>query len=255
MLENSQTLLHLDKIDYSYPSSQVVLNELSLAIKPGESIVLLGANGSGKSTLLKILGGLLFAKQGKFMAFGHEISERLLARDPFGIYFRTKVGMLFQNSDAQLFNPTVEDEIAFGPIQLGEKEKNIDARVNAIMAQLGVVHLRERSPFALSGGEKRKVAIASILVMEPDVLLLDEPTAGLDSRSAKILVDILLDYRAQGKTLITATHDLHIVSQIASRVIVMGEDRRIIADDNASNILGNHELLHRGNLIHFHPGT
>ena len=251
-MQENKPLLELDQIDFSYGPALAVMKKLSLSVAEGESLVLLGANGCGKSTLLKVLGGLLFARQGEFTAFDRTITAKLLTRDPFGIYFRASIGMLFQNSDAQLFNPTVAEEIAFGPQQFGDDPADVEARVETIMDQLSITHLKDRNPFALSGGEKRKVAIASILVMTPQVLLLDEPTTGLDARSSRILLNMLLSYRSQGKTLVTATHDLHIVPELASRVIVVGEDRSIIADDTATKILGNHELLHRANLIHFH---
>ena len=215
-------------------------------------MVILGANGCGKTTLLKLLAGLLFPQRGRYRAFGREITEPLLSRDPFGIYFRKEVGVLFQNVDAQLFNPTVVDEIAFGPLQLNEPPHVLQRTVQESLDRFGLRHLAGRPPFALSGGEKKKVALAAMLAVEPQVLLLDEPTAGLDPRSSRTLVDIILDAQGDGKTVVTSTNDLHIVPEIAGRVVVFGEDRRILASGTPEAILQDRAILRAANLIHRH---
>jgi cobalt/nickel transport system ATP-binding protein len=245
-------LLELADIHYAYREGIPALSGLSLAVRPGERIAVLGANGCGKSTLLRLLAGLIFPQKGSYRAFGREIDDRLLSRDPFGMFFRKEVGILFQNSDAQLFNPTVEDEIAFGPMQMNDPPREIRSKVRNALETFGIGSLADRAPYELSGGEKKKVAIASVLVMDPQVLLLDEPTAGLDPRSSRELVDVILQAEAEGKTVVTATHDLHIVAEIARRILVFGEDRRILASGTPEEILTDRSLLLAANLVHLH---
>jgi cobalt/nickel transport system ATP-binding protein len=250
--ETVTPLLELADIHYAYREGIPAISGLSLSVSPGERIAVVGANGCGKSTLLKLLAGLIFPQQGSYRAFGREIDERLLSRDPFGIFFRKDVGILFQNSDAQLFNPTVEDEIAFGPLQMNDPPAEVRSKVQRAIETFGIGPLISRAPYELSGGEKKKVAIASMLVMDPQVLLLDEPTAGLDPRSSRALVDTILEAEEKGKTVVTATHDLHVVSEIARRVVVFGEDRRILASGTPEEILTNRSLLLAANLVHLH---
>ena len=245
-------LLELADIHYAYREGIPALSGLSLSVYPAERIAVLGANGCGKSTLLKLLGGLIFPQSGSYRAFGRQIDDRLLSRDPFGIYFRKAVGILFQNSDAQLFNPTVEDEIAFGPLQMNDPPEEIRSKVHRTIEMFGIGAIRDRAPYELSGGEKKKVAIASMMVMDPQILLLDEPTAGLDPRSSRALVDSILEAEESGKTVVTATHDLHVVSEIARRVLVIGEDRRILASGTQEEILSDRSLLLAANLVHLH---
>ena len=245
-------LLELESAWYDYAADIPALAGLSLAVVPGERVVILGANGCGKTTLLKLLAGLLFPQRGRYRAFGREITESLLSRDPFGSFFRKEVGVLFQNVEAQLFNPTVEDEIAFGPLQLKDSPDDVRRTVRESLDRFGLRGLAGRPPFALSGGEKKKVALAAILAVDPQVLLLDEPTAGLDPRSSRILVDLILEAQGQGKTVITSTNDLHIVPEIAGRVVVFGEDRRILASGTPEAILQDRAILRAANLIHRH---
>jgi len=245
-------LLELDSAWYDYAPDIPALAGLSLTVAPGERVVILGANGCGKTTLLKLLAGLLFPQRGRYRAFGREITELLLSRDPFGLFFRKEVGVLFQNVDAQLFNPTVEDEIAFGPLQLKDPPDDVGRTVRESLDRFGLRGLAGRPPFALSGGEKKKVALAAMLAVNPQVLLLDEPTAGLDPRSSRILVDLILEAQGQGKTVVTSTNDLHIVPEIAGRVVVFGEDRRILASGTPEVILQDRAILRAANLIHRH---
>lgn len=245
-------LLEVSDVHYAYGRDIPALVGVSLSVCPCECVAILGANGCGKTTLLKLLGGLIFPQRGSYRAFGHEITDNLLARDPFGMFFRKEIGILFQNADAQLFNPTVEDEIAFGPLQMNDIPEAVNQEVMKAMNAFGVRGLSGRPPFALSGGEKKKVALASVMVMDPQVLLLDEPTAGLDPRSSRTLVELILEAEGRGKTVITATNDLHIVSEIASRVIVFAEDRRILASGKSEEILTNRQILLSANLVHSH---
>jgi len=245
-------LLELDSIYYDYAPGIAALAGVSLTVSEGERVAILGANGCGKTTLLKLLAGLLFPQHGRYRAFGRDVTEPLLSRDPFGMFFRKEVGVLFQNVDAQLFNPTVEDEIAFGPLQLNEPAAVVQRRVREGLDLFGLGGLAGRPPFALSGGEKKKVALAAMLAVDPQVLLLDEPTAGLDPRSSRVLVDLILEAQARGKTVVTSTNDLHIVPEIASRVVVFDEERRILASGTPEAILQDRAILRTANLIHRH---
>src|SRR5437016_4268341 len=167
-------LLALHGVSYRYLDRFPALDDVSLAVHPQEKVALLGANGSGKSTLLKVLDGLVFPDDGVYEAFGAKVTEENLEDEQFNRAFRSRVGFVFQNSDAQVFSPTVREEIAFGPMSLGLDVEAVRNRVDDTLAMLDIQDLAERAPYQLSGGEKKRVAIASVLVMNPDVLLLDE---------------------------------------------------------------------------------
>ncbi len=239
-------------VSYAYEGRQAALQDVSLTVEAGESVVVLGANGCGKSTLLKLLDGLYFPSAGRIRAFGEPLTEEALRDDEFNYAFRRRVGLIFQDSDVQLFSPSVLDEIAFAPLQLGLPRAEVNRRVEAALAMLRIEKLRDRAPHRLSGGEKRRVALASLLTLQPEVWLMDEPTTGLDPRSQSWLVEFILQQREQGKTIITATHDLGIVEEIASKIYVFSEDHEIVASGAPDEILSEHELLHRCNLEHYH---
>jgi len=248
-------IFELRNISYSYVGKIDALKEMSLKIGQGERISIIGSNGSGKSTLLAILNGLIYPTSGEFHAFGNQVTEEAfdtVKDNEFRSYFRTKVGFVFQNSDVQLFSPTVYEEIAFGPLQLDVTPQEVKTRVEDVLGMMEISKLRDRSPHTLSGGEKKKVCIATVLVNNPDVLLMDEPSAGLDPRTQLWLVELLQELGRAGKTIIAATHDLEIVEQISKRAIVIGEDHRIIVDGTAEEVLRDYELLLAANLIHEH---
>ena len=242
----------LAHVSYRYHTGVAALEDVSLTIAQGEKVAILGANGCGKSTLLKILNGLEFAQSGQVTAFDIALTEENLKDEATAYRFRRRVGFIFQNSDAQLFSPTVREEIAFGPLQMGLDRHELEQRLADVARLIGIENLLDRAPFQLSGGEKKKVAIASTLVINPDVLLLDEPTAGLDPRSQSWLVDLLLRLHAAGKTLITTTHDLALVPDMADRALVFSEQHALAAQGTAEEILSDTELLVRVNLVHAH---
>ncbi len=250
-----EAIFDLRNVSYSYVGKIDALKDVTLKINRGEQVTIIGSNGSGKSTLLAILDGLVYPTSGEFYAFDNLISEEAfdaIADNEFRTYFRTKVGFVFQNSDVQLFSPTVFEEIAFGPMQLGLTPSEVKSRVEEVMGMLQIGKLRDRSPHTLSGGEKKKVCIATVLVNNPDVLLLDEPSAGLDPRTQLWLIELLQELGEAGKTVITATHDLEIIDQISRRAIVMGEDHRVKTDGVAEAVLSDYELLLSSNLVHEH---
>ncbi len=227
------------------------LRGLSLEIAAGESVALVGANGSGKSTLLRLFDGLCFASQGQVTFGGDALTEDRLQSDDFALGFRRRVALVFQNPDVQLFNPTVFDEVAFGPIQLRLPKQAIVQRVEQALQLMRIDHLRDRPPYRLSGGEKKRVALASVIVLDPEVILLDEPTSALDPRSQSQLIDLLQNWKGSAKTIITATHQLEILDELADRLVVL-EEGRVAASGATRDILGDFDLLLRANLVHAH---
>jgi len=225
---------------------------VDIDICAGQMIAVIGANGCGKSTLLQILDGLIFAASGKVNFCGRELNEKIFEDVEFSRDFRRKVGLVFQNPDVQLFCPTVKEDIVFGPLQLGFGKNEIYRRLEKLIAVLGISDLLNRAPYQLSIGEKRKVALASTLIINPEVLILDEPTAGLDPLTTRHIIDILIEENIAGKTIITSTHDLHIVEEIAGLVYVFNSQKRIAGFGQAREILDNTDLLQSNNLLHIH---
>jgi cobalt/nickel transport system ATP-binding protein len=248
-VQPDEPAFRLRDVRYSYSGRQLALDGIDLDIYAGERVVLLGANGSGKSTLLKLLDGIVAPSSGTLRALGHDVAAVADGHDAFR--FHRQVGLVFQDPDVQLFSATVLDDIAFGPLQLGLSQDEVRQRCDAALAQMEIAHLANRAPFELSGGEKKRAAIASVLSLEPAVLLLDEPTAALDPRTKWVLVN-LIRRLAEDRTIVTATHDLDIVPLIANRVLVLGEERRVLASGTPDEILADRDLLIRANLIHAH---
>ncbi len=239
----------LRDVVYRYPEV-TALDGVSLSFTSGERVAVLGANGSGKSTLLRLLDGLCFPDRGEVRFNGNVLNDEAFSDESFACDFRRRVAFIFQNPDAQLFNPTVFDEIAFGPLQMRWPKKEIIERVHGAMRDLRIESLKERAPHRLSGGEKKRVALASVLILDPDVLLLDEPTATLDPLSQSQMIDFLAANEGR-KTVITATHDLSVVADIADRCVVF-EGGRLIAQGTPMEILGDEALLCRAHLLYGH---
>ena len=247
----STTVFEVQDVVYRYNRDVTALNGISLAIERGTRVAILGANGSGKSTLLRILDGLYFPDSGSVTAFGEPLTEERLQDEEFAFAFRRRVALVFQNPDVQLFNPTVFDEVAFGPLQLRWPKDQIRRRVAEILDLMELSHLKDRAPHRLSGGEKKRVALASVLVLDPEVLLLDEPTAALDPKSQSQVIDLLIGWSGGVKTVLTTTHDLDIVEEIADYCYVF-QHGRVAAAGLPDAILGDELLLRRTNLIHAH---
>ena len=249
---SSDVLLDATDLHYAYLDRFTALDGVSLTVHRGERVALLGANGCGKSTLLKILDGLLFPNRGTYRAFGEDVTESHLDDEQFSRGFRGRVGFIFQNSDAQVFSPTVRDEIAFGPLNMELSHDEVDQRVADTLAMLAIAEIADRAPHQLSGGQKKRVAIASVLAMNPEVLLFDEPTAALDPRTQQWLTELIVELNDAGKTIVLATHDLDSLDALAGRCCVFSPDHRIVATGATDAVLDRRDLLLEVNLIHEH---
>ena len=245
-------IFELHNAGFTYPSGQPALAEVGLAIRRGDRLAILGANASGKSTLLHLLDGLYFASSGGVRACGRDLDEKALNDPDFRRFFRSEVALLFQNVDAQLFCASVEEDIAFGPLQLGLSTEETRRRIAESARLCEVESLLERPPHSLSGGEKKRVALASMLAVDPSVLLLDEPSAGLDPRTEVWLIEILDALSEAGKTVVVATHDLSFAAEFCDVAAALGEDHRLAAYGPPETILADYDLLLRLNLIHSH---
>ena len=249
MMENSLTHFAFEVRDITYRYEQVTaLSGLSMNVKRGERVALVGANGSGKSTLLRILAGLYYPDRGEVFFDGKRLRAEDLEDEQFAFGFRRRVGLIFQNPDIQLFNPSVFDEVAFGPLQLRWPKEEIRQRVMETLELMDIAHLKERPPHRLSGGEKKRVALASVLILDPEVLLLDEPSAALDPKSQRQMIDFLVSWGGGNKTVITATHDLDTLEDTADRCYVF-DSGSIVAEGEPLAILHDVSTLERARLI------
>lgn len=219
-------LIELEKIAFEY-NDIPALKDISLKIEKGESVGIEGDNGCGKTTLIKLLNGLIFASSGNYFFDGKEICSKSMKSELFAKEFHKRVGYVFQNPENQLFCGNVYDEIAFGPRQMGLSEEEVQQRCNDVLKLMGIEQLAERAPYHLSGGEKKKTALACVLSMNPEVLILDEPMNGLDRKSREVLMQVLFSLKSAGKTLIIATHDEKLLSEISDRIITIGENHSI----------------------------
>lgn len=237
----SHHIIKIENLHYRYPNgsnSQEALAGVNCEIHHGTALAIVGANGSGKSTLLRHLNGILLANSGSIHIGDTPVVQSTLKT------IRKTVGMVFQDADDQLFMPTVYDEIAFGLINIGFPSAEINIKVTEVLEYFHCAHLAERAPFNLSGGEKRKITLAVVFALSPDILLMDEPTANLDARSRRETLNLIAKF---SHTRIIATHDLDLVLDLCSRVIILNEGK-IVADNNPTVIFQNRELLEQYNL-------
>lgn len=244
-------LIALEGVHLSWPapdgSRTPALCGIDLCVAAGEKLVVLGSNGGGKSSLLKLLNGLVTAERGSYRYDGVQVDARRLAERDFARRLRRESVLLFQHPEAMLFNPTVRDELAYGPRRLGWEA--VDDRVAHWARELRLQPLLDKPPHALSGGEKQKVALAALLILEPRLILLDEPSASLDPRSSGWLIDHLADHPA---TVITSTHHLSMAAEFGSRCLVLGEAHELLFDGPVDAALADLALLERANLAHRH---
>ena len=228
-------MLEIKKLNYSYPDGKKALKDINIKIYDNETIGIVGANGAGKSTLVKTIVGIFLTDQGEIIVDGEKVTKKTLNS------IRKKVGVVFQNPDDQLFMNKVYDDIAFGPRNYKLTEEKVKEKVERVMKELNIEKLKDRSPNNLSGGEKRKVAIATVLSMEPSIILFDEPTSFLDPKGKRILIETL---KGINTTKIIATHDLDMVKDNCKRVIVLKEGQ-VVADGKPKEILNNIEFMEK----------
>jgi len=236
-------VFELRGVSYRYPTG-IVLDNINLDIYEGERVVIIGPNGAGKTTLLQILDGLLPAS-GHVKAFDMVLDEEMLKSDRM-YEFRKKVGLVFQDPDVQLFSPTVLDDVAFGPMHLNINKEEVMERTEKALRLMGIEDLKDKHPYNLSGGEKRKAAIATVLSIDPEVILFDEPTADLDPKSRSELIDTINMLNRKGKTIVTATHDVDAIPELADSVYVL--NRTVMACGTPREIFTDIELLKKANL-------
>lgn len=234
----SHHLVEVKDLEYVYPDGQRALEGVSFRITHGEAVGIVGANGAGKSTLLLHLIGALFPKAGSVRVGDLPVVKETLPQ------IRRSVGMIFQDPDDQLFMPTVGEDVAFGPLNQGLPRPEVEQRVVQALETVGALHLKDRPPYRLSGGEKRTAAIATVLAMAPDILVMDEPSAALDPASRRKLITLLAGFK---HTKIIATHDLDLILDLCERTIVLSKGR-ILADGPTLEIFSDEDLLKRSNL-------
>lgn len=232
-LMNTATALEIQNLSFAYPDGHQALHEINLTLRQGDKVALVGPNGAGKSTLLVHLNGILEKQTGAIQVCGVDLGPKTVGR------VRAMVGLVFQSPDDQLFSPTVFDDVAFGPIYQGLSASAVRERVNEALHMVHMEEYIQRVSHHLSVGEKKRIAIATVLSMKPDVLVLDEPTAGLDPRARRTLIELL---RELPQTMIVATHDLPMVKELLPRTVIM-DGGQVVASGPTAEILANAGLL------------
>ena len=236
-------MLEVQNIKYSYNNDYQALKGVSLKSEKGDMVALLGKNGAGKSTLFLHLNGIYQPDEGKVFIDGEELKydKKSLLK------FRQKVGIVFQNPDDQIFAPTVEEDVAFGPLNLGLSMEEVQNRVENALERVGMTGYEKTAPHHLSGGQKKRVAIAGILAMKPEIMVLDEPTAGLDPNGVTNLVKLLKELNAEGITILISTHEVNLVPDYANKAFVM-VDGNLIAEGTPREIFSQPNILEQANL-------
>ncbi len=230
--------VELKHVSFAYPDGHQALQSVSFILGHGESVGIVGANGAGKSTLLSVLTGIQFPQKGTVRVGDLPVNKKTLAE------VRRSVGLVFQEPDDQLFMTSVYDDVAFGPRNYKLDQEEVDKRVMEALEQVGIVHLKDRPPYKLSGGEKRLAAIAAVISMKPDILIMDEPTASLDPQARRKIMSILKGF---SHTKIITSHDLDMIMDMCSRTIVLKKGQ-IVADGNTVEILSNKKLMEEAGL-------
>jgi cobalt/nickel transport system ATP-binding protein len=213
-------MIRLKNIYFAYQDGgDYVLRDFSMELEAGKCLVVTGDNGSGKTTLFRILNGLSFPEKGEYYFDGTRITEKYMRDNINAKRFHKRMGYLFQNPDVMLFNGKVYDEIAFGPRQMGLGDEEVDRRTRDCMELFAVADLSDKAPYHLSGGQKKRVALAAVMALNPDVIILDEPFAGLDKKTREFLYDFLHDLKEAGKTLVIATHDEAFTKSLSDEIL------------------------------------
>jgi cobalt/nickel transport system ATP-binding protein len=234
----SHHFIRFSNVCYRYPNGREALRGVSFVARHGEKVAVVGCNGAGKSTLMLHTNGLLLPTSGEV-----NVGDVPIGRSTLPL-IRQTVGLVFQNSDDQLFMPTVEEDVAFGPLNMHLPPDEVERRIEASLARVGALHLRECAPWQLSGGQKKSVAIATVLAMEPAILVMDEPTAGLDPRARRALIDLVGSF---DHTCLITTHDIDLVRLLCPRTILMA-DGLILADAPTEAIFADNALLERAGM-------
>ncbi|MDR0460634.1 MAG: energy-coupling factor ABC transporter ATP-binding protein [Nitrososphaerota archaeon] len=237
----SDPIITLNDVKFSYPTGVEALKGITLEITKGERIALLGPNGSGKSTLILLIAGLLMPNSGEIKVFGEKTNSKNFQK------WRSQIGLVFQDPDDQLFTPSVIDDIEYGPKNLKLPPDNIKQQSTQMLEKMDLSHLKSRPPHRLSFGEKKKVSLATALILEPKLLILDEPTANLDLTSRRKLIDTLNELNKTGTTIIISTHDAEAIPELADRIIVISHGLKL-GEDKTRDILQNKDMLTQSGL-------
>ena len=237
----SEPIVSVRNVNFSYPAGVKAITGVSLDIQKGERVALLGPNGSGKSTLILLIAGLLSPLKGEIRVLGEDTASKSFQK------LRQKIGIVFQDPDDQLFNQTVIEDVAYGPKNLRLPEEKIRKRCDHILEDIGISHLRDRPPHRLSFGEKKKVSLATALVLEPELMLLDEPTANLDLQSRRGLIDLLNELSAEGTTIVVSTHDVEALPELVDRVIIVSHGS-VLGEGDIHSVLQDAKLLESAGL-------
>ncbi len=237
----AESIVSVKDVKFCYPAGVAALHGISLEVKQGERVAILGPNGSGKSTLILLIAGLLTPKSGEITVFGQKTTSKDFQK------FRSRIGIVFQDPDDQLFTPSVIEDIEYGPKNLKLPEEDIRARSAHVLEKMGIEHLRDRLPHRLSFGEKKKVSLATALVLKPELLILDEPTANLDLVSRRGLIETLNELSRAGTTIIVSTHDAEAIPELADRIVVISRGEKL-CEGKTSEVVQDKKMLEASGL-------
>ena len=236
-------IIETENLSYKYDESHFALSDLSIGFEKGKITTILGANGAGKSTLFLHFNGIYEPDDGEILIDGEKLKYNKKAL----LKCRQKVGIVFQNPDNQIFAPSVEEDVAFGPLNLKLPMDEVQHRVEEALKRVGMEGFEKKAPHHLSGGQKKRIAIAGILAMKPEIMILDEPTAGLDPQGALKIMNLLSELNKEGITIVISTHDVDLISQYVNKIFVMA-DGEIIGDGTPNEIFSNEDLIKKANL-------
>lgn len=242
MTHNKKNFIVINNIDYSYPSGTFALNDINLTLDQGEFVGIMGPNGAGKTTLIRTLNGLIRPQKGTIYINGEKIKDKTVAQ------LSQKTGIIFQNPEHQLFSNTVEEEIEFSLKNIYSDKSEIQKKIDDILRKFGFEKYRNRSPLNLSGGEKKKLALASVVCRDPDILIFDEPTLGQDKKEIEFFIEFIQKQREEGKTIIIVTHNIEFAYEFIPRILLIANGR-LIADGPTQKILTINKLIEEASLI------